>query len=126
MSFPPIVGMFYLLSGCMYYVMMPVDQGDRQEEYVSTNTTHYEWWHHHIIKLLTLNNPQFDMEDHEYVPRGRVIFDVKADIYELIVDRCIRKSKRHMLDIFEKMHLPKKRTRVITNFHYRCQKCRNN
>jgi|GEM_PF-2427165 len=120
----PMVGMFYLLGSTMHYVILPVDQGDRQDEYVSTNTTHVEWWHHHIFKILKLQNPMFDMEDHEHVPRGRVIYNSETDIYELILDKCIKKNKRLMTEIYETMSLPRKKTKVVLNFHYQCHKCR--
>lgn len=119
-----MVGMFYLLGGRIHYVIVSVDQGDRQDEYVSTNTSHFDWWRHHIFKILKMQNPHFDVEDHEHVPRGRVIYNSETDIYELLVDRCIKKNKRLMQDIFEKMALPRKKTKVVLNFHYQCQLCR--
>lgn len=90
---------------------------------VSTNTTHYEWWRY-IYRLLRLQNPSFDIEDHEYVPRGRVIFNVSEDTYYLYIDKCIKKSKKMMEDIFRTMCLPRKKTKIVLDFHYECQKCR--
>lgn len=119
----PFVGMFYSIGGVLYYVILPVTMGDRQVDDVSTNTTHYEWWRY-IYRLLRLQNPGFDIEDHEYVPRGRVIFNVSEDTYYLYIDKCIKKSKKMMEDIFRTMCLPKKKTKVVLDFHYECQKCR--
>lgn len=119
----PFVGMFYAIGSIIYYVMVPVDQGDRQEDDVSTNTTHYEWWRY-IYRILKRQNPHFDIEDHEYIPRGRVIYNSGEDIYYLYIDRCIRKNKRQMQEILNTMHLPKGKTKVVTNFHYQCEKCR--
>lgn len=119
----PFVGMFYALGGSLYYVILPVTEGDRQADDVSTNTTHYEWWQY-IYRLLRFQNPGFDIEDHEYVPRGRVIFNAAEDTYYLYVDKCIRKSKKMMADIFKTMHLPKEKTRIVLDFHYECHKCR--
>lgn len=121
----PMVGMIYLIGSTVHYVMLPVDAGDRQGEYISTNTTHYEWWNRHIFRILKIANPDFNIEDHEHVPRGRVIYNSAEDVYELMVDRCIRKNKGHMKNIFDTMNLPVRKTKVITNFHYKCHRCRN-
>jgi hypothetical protein len=64
----PMVAMLYLLGSDLHYVIVSVEQGDRQNEYVSTNTSHFEWWQHHILKILKLQNSRFNIEDHEHVP----------------------------------------------------------
>ena len=117
------VGPFYAIGGRLVFDVKPLSRADRQGDDVSSNLTHYEQWKP-LFESFRKKNPDFNITDHEFCPRGRVIYNIKEDIYYLLIDRCIKKSKKMMTEIFSKMNLPKKKTKVTTDFHYKCAKCR--
>ncbi len=56
-------------------------------------------------------------------PRGRVMFNNKTENYLLLADACILGNKQMLNCILREMNLPKAKTVIDRDSHYRCFCC---
>lgn len=63
-------------------------------------------------------------EEYDEVPRGRVTYDTRKNVYYLFLDRCISERPKMVARIIEALHLPPKpATEVLSDSHYKCPGC---
>ena len=61
--------------------------------------------------------------EYEEYPRGRVVFYHTENKFRLFADPCILARPAIVRRILSTMHLPRKKTEVLGDAHYRCAKC---
>jgi hypothetical protein len=63
-------------------------------------------------------------EEYDEVPRGRVTYDTRRQVYLLFLDRCIRNRPETVSKIMEILHLPPSpATEMLSDSHYQCPAC---
>jgi hypothetical protein len=115
----PRVGIFWLVAGRLVVDGTPVN---RAEDYASCKThgrSHDEHWQH-LTRAGAI--AEGDYEEH---PRGRIVYETKADQFTIYADKCIIKKKSVVREIMREMNLPAG-TKVSTDPHYRCFVCLEN
>jgi len=113
----PRVGIFWLFRGRLIVDSTPVSQGEPYADHIGHATGHIDYW----TGLQERGVVPKEVEYEEF-PRGRVIYDPKAERYTLLADKCILSRPAIVKEILRELHLPKN-TMLDTDFHYRCSVC---
>jgi hypothetical protein len=61
--------------------------------------------------------------EYEQYPRGRVMFNMKREVFLLLADQCILKRPSIVKKIIKELALPVTKTDTGADEHYRCYKC---
>ena len=113
----PQVGIFWWVAGELIFDVTPLGQAERYGDHLTHSGSHIDVWE----RLQQTGKVPHEAEYEEY-PRGRVTYEVETATFSLLADRCILGRKDLVLQIKERMHLPKK-TLTWTDSHYRCSEC---
>jgi hypothetical protein len=114
----PKVGIFWVVRGSLITLGIPVTEGKGYGEYAVYESSHYDKWH----ELQRSGAVPRDCEYEEH-PRGRIAYDRLNDTFFLRADTCILGDKRILSQIMQEMRLPKERTVLGSDDHYRCFRC---
>ena len=60
---------------------------------------------------------------YEYWPRGRVVYDEGADLYEIYLDACIKDKESIKAKILKAFHLEGRAVTWGCDGHYLCHRC---
>jgi hypothetical protein len=115
---PPKVGIFWVVRGELVILGTPVSDGEGYGENAIYGPSHYDKW-----RELQQNGVVPQECEYEEFPRGRVMFNRSTQTYLLLADGCILANKRLLGQIMAEMHLPRKRTVMDADSHYRCFRC---
>jgi len=61
--------------------------------------------------------------EYEEFPRGRIVYNIKTEMFLLLADRCILKKGSLVKKIIKQLDLPVAKTKGATDPHYRCFRC---
>ncbi len=114
----PHVGIFWLVDGKLVMDSTALSMSEDYGGFKIHPADHCSVWE----KLQLREAVPADVE-YEECPRGRVMYDTKAQQFRLLADRCILKNKGVIRDIISKMNLPSGNTDMGTDSHYRCLRC---
>ena len=117
----PKVGIFWIdidnrKLECVFpdpVISIPVNPG---EEYISGDYAHVTLWDN--LRSLNLIPDKWRDKEYEYVPRGRVTYDVKRDKYYVYASKKIVKKKWFQDRIISEFSLPRHNTVFKSDLHY--------
>lgn len=113
----PQVGIFWYTKHKLLLDSIPLANADSCGGYKNYPQGHIDRW-----KLWQEMGTVSNDVEYEVWPRGRVIFDIKADKFMLLADTCILRRPKIIKEIITALELPNN-TKLITDLHYRCYKC---
>jgi hypothetical protein len=113
----PQVGIFWLVRGTLLIDRAPVSEAEPYGDFLTHAAGHDKAWE----RFQSVGAAPQDME-YDEPPRGRVMYDTKAQTFSLLADECILKRKDLIAKIKEDLHLRKK-TKLGKDSHYRCFTC---
>lgn len=111
------VGIVYLVGNKLWIDATPLAQAGTFDDFQIHERDHIFYWE----ELLT--GGKVSGTEYEEHPRGRVAYNTKADKFLFLADRCILRKKSIVDAILRTLHLPKNRTEIQTDSHYRCFRC---
>lgn len=114
----PKIGIFWVVRGKLITIGIPAAEGVSYGDYLIYEPSHHDKW----AELQASGVVPRDCEYEEY-PRGRIMFHKSDDTFLLLADKCILSDRRMIGQIMEEMHLPRNRTVMKTDSHYRCFRC---
>lgn len=114
----PKVGIFWAIAGRLITMGIPAIKGVRYGDYLIYEPSHHDKW----MELKASGVVPPDCEYEEY-PRDRVMFHQHDETFLLLADKCILSNRRVLAEIMDEMHLPRNRTVIDTDSHYRCFRC---
>jgi hypothetical protein len=109
----PQVGILWLVDGKLIVASTALSMAEDYGAFKVHPGDHCSVWE----KLQRGGAVPVDVE-YEECPRGRVMYDVKARRFSLLVDRCILRDKRMVTTILTTMKLPRNDTDIGTDSHY--------
>lgn len=114
----PEIGIFYVVDGEIFISSEPTRLIlDIRGGVKCTSRTHSEYW----ADIQTLR-PEFKKVKPFDYPRGRVIYIVEKDRYEMIADEKIVDNKPLVNKIASMMNIPKSKLGTLTDWHYQSNK----
>lgn len=113
----PHVGIFWLFRGEVLFDTTPLSEAETFGDFRIHSGNHISVCER--FRLARMVPPEIEYEEY---PRGRVVFDSKSKLFNLLADRCILRRKDILAKIKKQMHLPKT-TVEGTDSHYRCFSC---
>jgi len=116
----PQIGIFWVVRGALIIVPVPLMEGEGYGDYIVFGPGHHKVWH----ELQLRGQVPRDYEFEEF-PRGRVRYDPRDGTFLLLADSCILRDEAVLDQIIERMCLPRKKTFMDRDSHYRCSECLN-
>ncbi len=116
----PYVGIFYVVQGTLYWEGVPVTRAEKTALFKIYPKNHYTFWKVDLARFV----PEFKRCDQRLFPRGRVVYDPKTDVYELMTDKCILENKELIKRIESEMGLPESKVSVSHDSNCECEACR--
>jgi hypothetical protein len=114
----PKVGIFWLMGKRLILDASPLSEAELYGDCLTQRNSHIDYW----TAQQRLGTVPRDIE-YEEPPRGRVVFDTKADRFMVYADRCILAKEPVVSRILKEMNLPRGQTDVQTDGHYGHYKC---
>lgn len=114
------VGIFWVIKGKLYAYMEEkyadqLSQREKASGKIDSSFSHFETWNQQLAK-------NFAHADFATYPRGRVMFDIKANRHIIYADKCITQSNIAQIESsYQTIN-----TKICRDEHYRCDKCLNN
>jgi len=112
----PEVGIFWFLDRQLIVDSTPLSHGEPYANSLTHPKGHPRRW----VELQAAGSVPLEIE-YDEIPRGRVTYDCVEDRFMVFRDRCI--PVKVIREVIGKMHLPKDRTVVAGDPHYRCPRC---
>jgi hypothetical protein len=112
-----MVGIFWLVDGRLIIDASPLSEAEPYGDLLTHRNSHIDYW----TEQQRLGAVSTDVEYEEH-PRGRVTYNIKAQQFHLMADRCIIGDSAAVARIIEAMHLSAN-TIVDSDSHYRCPGC---
>lgn len=112
----PMVGIFWFFNGKLIVDTTLLSQAERYADALTHPKGHPCCW----AELQAAGSIPFDIE-YDDIARGRVTYDTVRDQFVLFRDPCI--PMKTIRQIISRMHLPKDRTVIALDPHYRCLHC---
>jgi hypothetical protein len=116
-----MVGIFWLVDGRLIVDDSPLSEAVPYGDCLTHRTGHIDFW----TEQQRLGTVPRDVEYEEH-PRGRVVYNAKAQRFYLLVDRCIHKDPATVVRVMKAMQLVASQTDVTTDGpdgHYKCAGC---
>ena len=113
----PLVGIFWWFGGRLIIDASPLSEAEPYGDCLTHSKSHIDFWTEQQSKGALPRDIEY-----EEASRGRVTYNVKAQLFYLMADRCILNDKTKVAAIKKAMYLPAN-TIVDTDSHYRCSKC---
>ncbi len=114
----PRVGIFWVVEDQLIIDSVPVSEASEIDGKRDHDASHWNHWERVCDSQKNLSQFSYD-----HFPRGRVIYDAKADRFNIFADKCILKNTYTLGRLHHAMHLPESKTRPNSDAHYRCHKC---
>jgi hypothetical protein len=114
----PKVGIFWVVSAKLITIGVPAVEGVSYGDYLTYEPGHHDKWGE--LQASGLVPQDCEYERH---PRGRVMLHRHDETFLLLADKCILSNRRMLGQIMAEMHLPRNRTVMDTDSHYRCFRC---
>jgi len=111
----PKVGIFWVVRGKLITIGIPATEGVGYGAYLIFEPSHHDTW----MELQASGVMPQDCEYEEH-PRGRITLHRQDEAFLLLADKCILGNKRMIGQIMDEMHLPRNRTVIDADSHYRC------
>lgn len=112
----PSVGPFYVIGTRVISANDPIRDvlpiGDSKD----SDNSHYKLW-----KALQRNNPSLKKFDYDYMPRGRVVYNVKTREFNIMIDSDI--TDEDVKNIADEFGIPSGSYKVLHDEHYKCHLC---
>jgi hypothetical protein len=113
------VGIFWLLkNGKLVFDFTPLAEAEPYGDFLTHRRGHLEQW-----EILQARGFVPGETEYEELPRGRVVYNRKAERFTVLADRCILARPESVKEIFATMKLPADRMDLDTDSHYRCAVC---
>jgi hypothetical protein len=112
------VGIFWLFRNEIIIDSTPLSKAESYGTALTHPTGHIKYWN----QLRQIGAVPAEVE-YEEPPRGRVIFDGRAQRFHLLADKCILGQGNVVTEIMRTMHLPPDKTSKGRDEHYRCFTC---
>jgi hypothetical protein len=117
----PYVGIFYVVQGTLYWEGVPIDRAEKTALFKIYPKKHYTYWKMDLARFV----PEFKNCDPLLFPRGRVVYDPKSDIYELMTDKCVLEDSDLVKRIVSEMGLSESKLTVSHDISCECDACRD-
>ena len=105
------VGIFWVIEGKIWYRVEEKEKTEKEK--IDSDYSHYKEWYGSILKIKYKDN------DFASFPRGRVIYDTRANEHIIYADKCIRDFEiTKIAKYFEA-----EKYRIEEDLHYRCDGC---
>ena len=100
---------------------MPLSQAEeRGEEFLIHPGDHISYWETALHNMI----PGIRGKSYDFFPRGRVAYSIRDDRFLLHHDICIPQEK--IAKVMKIMNLPRSKTKIDLDSHYRCAGCNGN
>ncbi len=110
----PLVGIFWYHNKKVYGDFFELAAADPYGNVLGPHSNHVEFWHQ-VQKQV----PELTFEEYEYVPRGRVLFDLAVGQFVLISSKAIVGSKTAVKAIRRRCNIPAGLEVILkTDLHY--------
>lgn len=110
----PLVGIFWYHNKKVYGDFFELAAADPYGNVLGPHSNHVDFWHQ-VQKQF----PELGCEEYEYVPRGRVLFDLAVGQFVLISSKVIVGSKTAVKALRRRYNIPAKHELVLkTDQHY--------
>src|SRR5664280_526824 len=113
-----MVGIFWLFQGRLIIDASSLSEAEPYGDCLTHRNSHIDYW----TGQQCLGTVPLDVE-YEEPPRGRVVYNAKAQKFHLLADRCILKDPATVARVMIAMHLPVN-TIVDADPHYKCPGCK--
>ena len=114
-----MVGIFWLVGDRLIVDASSRSEAEPYGDCLTHCNSHIDFW----TQQQQLGAVPPDLE-YEEPPRGRVVFNSKAQKFYLLADKCILKDSSSVAEIIKAMHLPMN-TIVDADPHYKCPECKS-
>lgn len=114
----PQVGIIFYFEQKLQLETTPVAKGGNYGEFKIHEGDHVDLW-----DRLVKDGQVPQHLEYQDVPRGRVAYNYSSERYRLMLDRCILGKKDVVDEITKQLDLPKRKTDVVADPHYRCAEC---
>lgn len=111
----PQVGIFWF-HGKLIMDTTPLSEAESCGDSRTHPRGHIDYW----AELQAVGSVPAEVE-YDEIPRGRVAYDTVHDRFNVFRDRCL--PARAVREVISRMHLPKDKTTVLRDPHYRCPRC---
>ena len=111
------VGIIFYFSGHLWIDATPVETAVPYGNLATHDRGHDGFWQH--LQDEGLVPPGIEYDD---VPRGRVSYNTKTDVFLLFLDTCILRQPELVKAIIRRLNLPPE-TPASRDPHYRCPGC---
>lgn len=113
----PMVGIFWLMDTHLIIDASPLTEAEPYGDCLTHRNSHIDYW----TGQQRLGTVPREVE-YEENPRGRVVYNSKAQKFYFLADRCILKDPATVATIMRAMYLPVN-TIVDADSHYKCPEC---
>jgi hypothetical protein len=117
----PYVGLFYVVNGKFYWEGIPASLAGGTPYFKSYPKTHDTYWKDTLVRRFS----ELKAYDPYHFPRGRVVFDVKKDTYDVLADRCILDDPEQIKIIVSQMKLQEARLTFSWDINCECPVCKS-
>jgi hypothetical protein len=113
----PRVGIFYLLGKRLLVDSSALDEAEPHGEFRIHSRSHEEYWAE-LCSSGTVPDTEY-----EHFPRGRVAFNQRNGEFLLLADCCILRQRTSLRRVYSLLNIPRTRTDIRSDDHYRCAAC---
>lgn len=111
---PPLVGIFWYHDKEIFGDFCRLAKADLYVNTLGPHSGHYDFW-----PEVQRHHPELACEEYEYVPRGRVLFDLAAGQFILISSKTIIDNKTAVKAICRRCNIPSGQEVILkTDQHY--------
>ena len=111
------LGIFYCVDHTIYYDSINLPEAEIYGDFKIYSGNHLYYW-----DKLSKEIPKLAIFDEYYFPRGRVMYNTKENIFQVLVDPCVINDD-FLLSIIQSLVLDPRHTIILEDDHYVCNKC---
>ena len=108
-----MVGLFFVVNNKLLLHSCTLEEAEKYGDFLNYPESHMQIWDKYYYNKYKV--------DFDYFPRGRIIYNIKENIYYIYYDKCLEDSIREMNLIKEN-----KNVKYLKDIHYKCSNCNKN
>ena len=105
-----MVGLFFVVNNKLLLHSCTLEEAEKYGDFLNFPESHMQIWDKYYYNKYKV--------DFDYFPRGRIIYNIKENVYYIYYDKCLENSIRKMNLIKEN-----KNVKYLRDLHYKCSKC---
>lgn len=108
-----MVGIFFVVNNQVLLHTCKLAEAEKYGDFLNYPKSHMEIWDMYYYKKYGV--------DFDYYPRGRIIYNLKEEIYYIYYDECLKNDIKNLGIIPQNSNV-----KLLKDFHYKCHKCNKN